>query len=127
MINVEKYLGIPFKIHGRDKHGYDCYGFLIDFEKDAGHEMVDLYSEYEKGNNEKALNENVHNIVYGSKLVKKETPETYDILLFFDSKHRVCHIGAYLDRDEFIHCDSYGVRITKLSTYFRKYEVYGWR
>lgn len=118
-------LGIPYKIHGRDKNGFDCYGYLIEFERRLGHEMYDLYREYNE-NNEKDLNNNIYNIVYANKLVKTESPKFGDILLFYDRKGRVCHIGAYLKKDDFTHCDIYGSRVSKLSTFNKKAEAYTW-
>lgn len=125
MIDIADLLGIPYVLHGRDLKGFDCYGFLIEFERRLGHEMIDLYREY-TNNNEKDLSDNVYNIIYANKLKKTESPILGDILLFYDKKGRVCHIGAYLKNDDFIHCDFEGVHISKLSTYFRHSEAYTW-
>lgn len=127
MNDIDDLLGIPFKLHGRDISGYDCYGLVIEVERRLGHKMVDLYTIYESGNNEKALDENVRNIIYGCKLVKATEPKFGDILFFYDSKYRICHIGVLLEKDDFIHCDADGVKISQLSTYFRKSEVYTWQ
>lgn len=127
MIVIDDLLGIPFKIHGRDKNGFDCYGLVIEVSKRFGHQMVDMFYEYEKTNNVKKLDDNTHNIIWGNHLVKTDVPETSDILLFFDNKGRTTHIGVYLSDDNFIHCDGNGVHVSKLSSYYRKWSVYKWQ
>lgn len=122
---VKKYIGIPYKLHGRTFEGLDCYGFPILFEKELGHEMYDLYRDY-TDNNEKDLDNNIHNIVYANKLKKTEIPIFGDILLFYDRKGRVCHMGVYLKNNDFIHCDCEGVRVSNLSKYKLKSEAYTW-
>mgnify|MGYP000054369081 FL=1 len=127
MINIEDLLGIPFKIHGRDKNGLDCYGLAIEVSKRFGHKMVDMFYDYNSTNNLQDLNDNTYNITSGSGLIKTEQPCMSDVLLFFDSKNRTTHIGIYLSDDNFIHCDGDGVHISKLSSYFRKWSAYKWQ
>ena len=122
----EDLLGIPFKLHGRDKDGFDCYGLVLEVYKRLGHNMVDLDRAY-KENNEKDLDDNVYNITKCSGLKKTTEKEYGNIILFYDNKGRVCHIGVFLKRDDFIHCDGEGVHISKLSTYYRKWEIYKWQ
>lgn len=129
MIEIEDLLGIPFKVHGRDKSGYDCYGLVIEIAGRLGHKMPDLYYgyDYSEENNEKTLSENSFNIISAGRLMKTDSPAEGDIVLFKDRKGRTCHIGVYLGKDRFIHCDSAGVRITRLSEYNRKGEAYRWQ
>ncbi len=127
MINIDDLLGIPFKMHGRDKNGFDCYGLVIEVSKRFGHKMVDMFYDYDKENNLQKLDDNTYNITKGSGLIKTDIPDTSDVLLFFDNKNRTTHIGVYLSNDNFIHCDGDGVHISKLSTYFRKWSAYKWQ
>lgn len=127
MINIEDLLGVPFKIHGRDKSGFDCYGLAIEISKRFGHKLVDMFYDYNSTNNLQDLNDNTYNITHGSGLIKTEQPTMSDVLLFFDSKNRTTHIGIYLSDDNFIHCDGEGVHISKLSSYFRKWSAYKWQ
>lgn len=125
MIEIDDLLGIPFVMHGRDINGFDCYGLVLEVEKRLGRKMVDLYKEY-TSNNEKTLDENITNIIFGSKLVKIDEKDKKfgDVILFLDNKKRVCHIGVVLDKNDFIHCDCYGVRISDYTKYFRKGDFY---
>lgn len=124
-IEITDLLGVPFVLHGRTLKGFDCYGLVIEVEKRFGHKMVDLYHEYSL-NNEKDLDTNIYNIVHGSGLIKSESPSESDVIMFYDNKGRVCHIGVYLEDGYFIHCDAEGVHLTKLDTYFRKWSCYTW-
>lgn len=127
MINIDDLLGIPFKIHGRDKNGLDCYGLAIEVSKRFGHKLVDMFYDYNSANNLQDLNDNTYNITHSSGLEKTEQPNMSDVLLFFDSKNRTTHIGIYLSDDNFIHCDGDGVHISKLSSYFRRWSAYKWQ
>lgn len=120
---IDDLLGIPYKIHGRDRKGYDCYGLVIEVEKRFGRDLVDFYTEYNKAGNYSSIKE----LIKGSKLIKTFNPVMGDLLLFSDSKGRTAHIGVYLQNDDFIHCDCYGVRISELRTYFRNCEAYTWQ
>ena len=123
--NVMDLLGIPFVLHGRSKKGYDCYSLVIEFERRLGHNMYDLAKGY-GDNNEKDLNDNVYNIIKSCKLRKTNELKYGNVVLFYDNKGRVCHIGALLNNKDFIHCDCEGVRVSNLDTYSRKGEIYEW-
>lgn len=118
---IDDLLGIPYKLHGRDKSGYDCYGLVIEVERRFGRELFDFYTEYT--NNRL----NIKELIKSSNIIKTDNPKMGDLLLFSDSKGRTAHIGVYLKNDDFIHCDFNGVRISKLSSYFRKCEAYTWQ
>lgn len=113
VIYIDDLLGIPYKLHGRSLDGFDCYGLVIEVEKRFGHILKDLYTEA------------YSTCING--LIKTNKPDTSDIIIFFDSKGRCCHIGVYLENDDFIHCDSRGVVIDKLSKRFDKWECYKWQ
>lgn len=118
---IDDLLGIPYKLHGRDKDGYDCYGLVIEVEKRFGRRLPDFYTK------SKADHLNIGELIKSSRIIKTNTPVLGDLILFYDSKGRTVHIGVYLKNDDFIHCDCYGVRISKLSSYFRKGEVFTWQ
>lgn len=128
MVQIDDLLGIPFKVHGRDKKGFDCYGYLKFLEHRCGHEMPDLHKEYTENSMEAELDHNAREFIKQCGLKKTDKPRTEDIVLFFDDKGRAVHVGFYLKCDDFTHCDGYGVRVSNLKTYFRQnYEVYTWQ
>lgn len=126
MIYIDDLLGTPFKIHGRDKLGYDCYGLVIEVLNRYGFSLIDLYESYTKENYLDLMAKDAYTVVVKSKLTKIEQPTESDILLFFDEQGRTTHVGVYLGKDKFIHCDGRGVNVTKLSNYFRTWEAYKW-
>lgn len=123
---IDDLLGLSYKVGGRDKSGFDCYGLAIEVLRRFGFEMSDLFTTYKKEDTTNLLTENYQVVVKKDSLLKKENAEEGDILLFYDDKGRACHLGVFLKNDSFIHCDSLGVRISKLSTYLKKAEVYTW-
>jgi cell wall-associated NlpC family hydrolase len=125
-IYIDDLLGIPYKVGGRNKQGFDCYGLTIEVLRRFGFNMSDLFFDYTKKEMDELIANNYELVVKKDSLIKKTKAEEGDILLFYDKKGRACHIGVYLSRGRFIHCDGLGVRITCLSSYYRDSEVYGW-
>lgn len=120
LIDLDEFLGIPFKVHGRDKRGYDCYGLVIAVEKKLGRNLVDLDIEYTESDYMQFMETTTDKIIKKNRLVKTDELHFGDIILFFDEKERATHVGVYLRGKDFIHCDKYGVRICQLDNYFRK-------
>ena len=124
---IDDLLGSPFEFHGRNRKGFDCYGLVMEVEKRLGRCMIDFYAEYSEKNYKKCLNDNSLRFVNNMNLIKTKYPVLGDVILFFDSKGCAVHIGVYLKRNDFIHCDGCGVRINNLETYFRtEKEFYTW-
>lgn len=105
----------------------DCYGYLIEWEKRAGREMVDYYYDYSDISCFTVLDENMFNIIHTNKLVKTDNASYGDVLVFYSSKGRVCHIGVKLNGDDFTHCDINGVTVGKLSKFGKKWSAYTWQ
>jgi cell wall-associated NlpC family hydrolase len=125
-VNIKDLLGIPYKQHGRDKTGFDCYGLVIFLYKRMGRNLPDyLYSKL--GNN--AFNEIGKSPLeltngYG---VEVDKPNYSDVIMFFDSKNRAVHIAFYLKNDMFIHCDVRGVEVCKLKGFrYSNWRFYRW-
>lgn len=117
MFTVADLIGIPWKLHGRDKSGYDCYGLAIEVEARLGKTLQDVY--YEDNNAElcsgKASTLNV-------KPTKKI--EVGNILqMTFNNE---LHIGIVISPSTFIHSTrNQGVRISRIGAipYSQVYEV----
>lgn len=120
LIDLDEFLGVPFKVHGRNSSGYDCYGLVIAVEKKLGHTIVDLDIKYTNENYMQLMNCTTDELIKKNKLTKVDELHLGDIILFFDEKGRATHVGVFLKNKDFIHCDKYGVRISQLDNYFRK-------
>lgn len=125
MPELSDLIGVPFLPHGRSKEGYDCYGCAIEVSRRFGHELPDVWYDRADGATFDGKYSDVLSRLGGS-LSRTGSFEEGNIILFSD-RGRMVHIGVCLMGDDFIHCDRYGVRVSKLSTYqWRKYEVYKW-
>ena len=128
MIEIDDLLGIPYKIHGRDLDGFDCYGLVIEVERRFGHEMIDYYGEYTNGDCVKVLDKNCNDFIRDMNLIETDSPSLGDIIVFLNDNGESVHVAVYLKRDDFIHCDGDGVSIANLNRYFRdKWKVYKWQ
>lgn len=125
MIFIEDLLGVPYKLHGRDIRGYDCYGLVIEVLSRFGFPLSDLHS-YTKETLTECFKKETSKVIKVCKLKKVLEPEESDILLFVD-KGIGTHVGVYLEKNKFIHCDSLGVRITNLNNYHKTWEAYRWQ
>jgi len=99
---MRKYLGIPYKDHGRTKEGLDCWGLCcIVSSEQYGKELPLLLGKYTSASH----GDNVSELVELEKLkdwVKVLDYEAGDIVVF-----RVggfpCHVGTYIGEGKFIH------------------------
>lgn len=110
MLDIRKFLAIPYKHKGRDFNGCDCLGFdilfycivlnkiLPDIEEDYGPDWV-------------FKNKNYFIEVYYKHFEKIEKPELYDIIAFQNRKGIVNHGGIVLEYGKFIHCCKDGVLV----------------
>jgi cell wall-associated NlpC family hydrolase len=115
---INKYLGIPYRNHGRNIDGLDCYGLIIFIYKDFGIELFDIDADYDDdwswdGHN--LLMENVH---FDWEEIKEQ--EQFCIVAFENGKGIVNHAGIMLDTDRFLHCCKAGVVVSRLSNFKEK-------
>jgi len=109
---VEKYIGVPFKEHGRDIKGVDCFGLILLIYKELGYKIDDYQykPDWFKGDYNLFL-ENYHK--YAERI---EKPEPGDAILLSKNSESPTHIGVYLGNGKFIHClKKYGVIISRLN------------
>ncbi len=93
-----KYLGLPFKHHGRDKTGLDCYGLLIMYYRDVfGIELKDWW--YEGDWSLKGENYFLENKTRFTIPVK--TSAIHDIVLFCTNQNTkiINHAGIFVEKD----------------------------
>lgn len=101
-----KYVGIPYKHHGRDVSGLDCWGLLILIYADLGHKLIDITdigeTDYIQGwakAGKRYLIENYHR-QWG----KIDRPIPLCAVAFRNDDSEMVHVGVMLDDDRFIHC-----------------------
>lgn len=99
MINIEKiqqkYLGIPYQLHGRDFSGCDCWGLVIIFYKEElGITLLDLENKNFCADWYKKDNFFVEN--YYKQWREVEHPQNYDICFFKNYEGHVNHCGLIL-------------------------------
>jgi len=101
-------LNIPYKEHGRDKNGYDCYGLVIECCARTGTPLVDLY-----GMKDLVPPELQNNYIYagmmyaGLNLERIDRPDKYCVAEMEYNGH--LHMGFMLDRDTVLQTTTEGV------------------
>lgn len=108
MVDISDLIGIPYKDHGRDKNGMDCYGLAITVAKRFGYKLNDvLYEDHSVELSEKyAPTLNIHKI---------ENPKAGALLEMKDFSGEL-HIGICINDKEFIHETRDGSRINRIGT-----------
>ena len=104
-INISDLIGVPYKDHGRDNNGMDCYGLAIEVLRRYGYKLNDVI--YENHDiqlaDQNAPTLNVTPI--------KEPREGAILEMQFNNE---LHIGVCISRREFIHMTRTGCRINQI-------------
>lgn len=98
---LDKYLKVPYLLHGRTLAGSDCWGTVILVYKDLGYKLLDIEEDYNEHWSWKGRNLFIEN--YYSKWEKVAKPNRLDVVLFKNSKGIACHGGIILRNERFIH------------------------
>lgn len=108
MIQLNDLLGVPYKDHGRDINGMDCYGLAIEVSRRYGYRLDDvLYDDHDiRLSDEHKPTLNVSPI---------NAPEAGAIIeMQYGSE---LHIGVCINKREFIHMTRAGCRISPIGVY----------
>lgn len=92
---IQKWLGVPFKEHGRDTNGVDCFGLVLDYLK---HKIPDYEYSGKWFLHENLIYENLHKYVY-----EVEKPRQGDFVIFSTFKNVMNHMGIMIDEKRCIH------------------------
>jgi len=121
MITVKDLIGIPYKPHGRDNTGMDCYGIVIEVLRRKGIIVPDVFYQDTIIETNKKVLKVLENIIPNTKLDK---PEEGAIVEFLIMGHP-SHVGVCLGDGTFIHAlIKIGVVIEPLSRYRNKLKGY---
>ncbi len=72
MIPVKDLVGIPYRHHGRDSAGMDCYGLVIEVLKRIGKNLPDVFYPDTEIETNKTILKNLEEIIPNTKLEKPE-------------------------------------------------------
>jgi len=114
MIIVRDLVGMPYKAHGRDEQGTDCYGLVIEVLRRIGKTVPDVFYSDTRIKTSKAVLESLEAIIPNTKLDKPEEGAVVEILVMGQPSH----VGICLGDGSFIHAlKEIGVVIEPLSRY----------
>jgi cell wall-associated NlpC family hydrolase len=102
MLNVKEYVGIPFKKHGRDRDGLDCWGlFRMIYSEQLGITLPSYENEYNDPLNRVAVSNVVSRKVHQWDRIKDEA--IGDGILLRIVGHPM-HVGIVISEKYMIHC-----------------------
>lgn len=104
-IELNDLIGAPYKDHGRDASGYDCYGLAIEVARRYGYKLNDVI--YEN-----------HNLTLSAENVPTLNVTPIDApregaILEMEYENEL-HIGVCINTREFIHMTRLGCRINQI-------------
>lgn len=114
-MNPLSYVGIPYKVNGRDRNGLDCFGLDKLLYAEDGILLPDLFAETET-EKEKLRNELFKKVKY-TKIDKPVKPCIIEI----EFRGAPLHSGVYIGNGFFIHAtEGRGVIIEPLRRYEKR-------
>lgn len=120
---VNKYVGLPYKSHGRTEAGLDCFGavrIILNNEYDI--ELPSYDTEYTDEVEQEVLDE----LIAGrTDWVRVDSPQEGDIVVMRIRKH-FFHVGIMVNRSHFLNCRSkVGCVVEELSSRFWQPKIEG--
>lgn len=103
--NWEDLLTVPYKAHGRDTRGFDCYGLVLECCRRCGNPIPDLYYKADS-----VPQEFLAAIQRGLPVEKVDSPQAGDLVECVHNGN--LHIGFLVEKNRMIHATSVGVRIS---------------
>lgn len=99
-MNIEKYIGIPYRSRGREK-SLDCWGLVMLFYKNEMGVNLSSLGGYENSENGEQVNR-VINQESAANWNKVGTPKAGDVVVFRMGRH-ISHVGVALEGGKFLH------------------------
>ena len=98
------YIGIPYKVCGRQGNELDCWGFVIKIYKELYNIILPDYSDIHTDSTITSASQALTNTELYQEGVHIEVPQEGDILLFSVAGNPL-HVGVALNDKIMIHCD----------------------
>jgi cell wall-associated NlpC family hydrolase len=121
-MDIKKFIGTPFRTHGRTlEEGLDCYGLALLIFRERGIKLPDLpYFDTETATNRRIM-DSLEKTIPNIPLTK---PEPFCVIEFM-VLGEPAHIGVYLEYGKFIHASrSTGVVIDRLYRWSKRVKGY---
>lgn len=100
-MEISDLIGIPYKSHGREKEGSDCWGILYLFYKTILNIEIPRYEiGYKDADDFESVSYKINSHLNEWKEVK--SPVFGDVVLF-NIAGKTVHAGVYLNESEFLH------------------------
>lgn len=101
MINLNKFIGIPFVDGGRELSGCDCWGLVMLVFKEFGIELPDYKIACE---DKSRIDEEINNNRIYWDVVDRSNPTVPSLVVMrFNSVTLINHTGIYIGNNQFIH------------------------
>lgn len=112
-LDATPWIGLPFRSHGRDREGLDCWGLVrLVYRERLGIELPGYDEAYGDARTDRAsiATEILARRDEAWTLVKPGTERPADVLLF-ELAGQPCHVGLVVDPDErtMLHCEASGI------------------
>ena len=116
---IRDLIGVPYKVHGRDKKGLDCYGLVIEVFARAEIKLPDAFYAGTSASENMENYPIIKNLVEeGLNLVPVEAPKEMCIVCMAMTGKGVSHIGVYIGEGMILHCvQNFGVCVEPLTKF----------
>jgi hypothetical protein len=106
-VRYDDLIGIPYKPHGRDESGLDCFGLILVISKRLGKPLPDVW--YERS--DPAL------MSLAERMGVHKTPERAAGCIVEMNYSRRLHLGYAVDVEKMLHATLGGVRVDAIGIY----------
>ena len=104
----DKYMNIPFKDHGRDFDGCDCWGLVrFIYQEEKGLELPSYAGQYACTTDREKLSDIIEAEKHGVDGFTEITDgglKVFDVFIL-KSKGKPCHIGIMVDKNQILHTE----------------------
>lgn len=103
-------LGVPFRVHGRDRTGMDCYGLVLECLRREGKSLPDFFYMTDKQPGCAAPE-------YAARTGAKPCPCRAGVLAEYENRDGSLHVGYMVDSDNMLHMTYSGVRLSPVGIF----------